>query len=186
MERRPRCCSDGGVHRQTDAVVADRSGRPDAETKPVTNVEISCPSNAGLGDRLCFCSVDIDIEASTDAEFPSEKSSSTLDNPVVVDHIEAFEKPVVGHLPLELLECPRRCLCCVCELVRKGPSERRWGRVAVVGTHDAFDRFASSRWVRASAIQLPALGSLIRSRNHRRSPSPSSLRRPNLAAWDAS
>lgn len=68
MEGRPRRCSYKRIHRQADAVVADRSRRSYLEAKPVTEVCGRGTPHVRPGDLLRDSSVDVNVEAASDTE----------------------------------------------------------------------------------------------------------------------
>jgi hypothetical protein len=71
--------------------------------KPVAEVLVCCRPKLSFGQLAVRLSIDVDVERGANANFPSEKSGRSFDDPPLIDEIEALEEAVVGDLPSQLL-----------------------------------------------------------------------------------
>lgn len=102
----PCCLSNGCYDRESNTVVSDWSGDSYVEDEPVIQINICGASQISFRDFLRVCSIHIDVETPSYSEISRKQGRCTLDNPTIVDEVEPFEKTVISHLSLELLNGP--------------------------------------------------------------------------------
>jgi len=102
----------------------------------------TAPSSTITGTcSLCLCeltgfvSVDVDIEGAPDTDVTSKESGGTLDHPPRVHEIEALQKAVIGHMALELRQCPPARLGLLSQPVGKSTAEGSRGAVRMRFAH---------------------------------------------------
>ena len=76
------------------------------ETEPVADVSCGGGTQVGFGLLVGGLAVDVDVEASADADVAGQQGSGALEDPALVGEVETFEQSVVGELALQLCQCP--------------------------------------------------------------------------------
>jgi hypothetical protein len=107
VEPHPLGSPDAGHDAETDGSLGDRLGRTHLKGHPV-DVEHGGFAYGCLRDLRRRFPVEVDVETSPHADLPSKEGSRPLQDPPVVDEVEALEDSVVRELPLELLDGPSR------------------------------------------------------------------------------
>ena len=135
----PKCCIiwEGVAHVGSECddavrVTADsiRSERP----FDGVNVEVGVLSPKGHHPSM-FSLDSFGVEAAADPEVASQQRGSALHDPAIIDEVEPFEESVVGHLSLQLSNCPPTRRRYGLDPISQRRAKRRWCRVAPRPTH---------------------------------------------------
>ncbi len=151
MERKPCRGADAAIYWKPDGVVADWCPAADLEAEPVASVVDRRPAERGLRGFSLHLQVEVNIESSAHAKVAGEKGGSSFDDPSVVSEVKPLYQPVVGDLPLQLLQGPSPLFGRFLEPVGKCPAESCRSRVSAAGAH-VFIPAAWSTCARALSI----------------------------------
>ena len=129
VEGGPLRVSHEGLHGKADTAGTCESGRGG----PISKRNQSPMSRAAglaqvrLGYIQGHVAVEINVDGPRVADVTGEQRGRAFDDPALADEVEALQQPVVGHLPLELLERPAAPGGEIPELVGESPAGGRGG-----------------------------------------------------------
>src|SRR5450432_3694159 len=107
VEGGPGRVADEGRDRKADTPSAGgRPRRANLEAEPVADVHGDRLAQLRLSHLPGCRTVDIYVDSRPDTDITRQQSRGTLHDPAAIDEVQTLEEPVVGHLPLELLEVP--------------------------------------------------------------------------------
>ena len=86
-------------------------------------VQGGCLAEVRPGNLPSHLAVEVNVESPSDANVAGEQRGRAFDDPALVDEIEALQQPILGQLPLELLERPAAPGGEIPELVGQSPAE---------------------------------------------------------------
>jgi hypothetical protein len=124
VEGSPFRISHEGLHGKADtAGICERPRSADLEAEPVAKVHSGRLAEVHLGNLSSHLTVEVNVDSPPDTDVAGEQRGRALDDPALVDKVKALQQPVVGHLALQLLECPAAPGGEIPELVGESPAE---------------------------------------------------------------
>jgi hypothetical protein len=124
VEGRPLRIPHEGLHGKADtAGICERPRSADLETEPVAKIQGGRLAEVRLGNLPSHVAVQVNVDSPPAADVAGEQRGRAFDDPALVDEVEALRQPVVGHLPLQLLERPAAPGGEIPELVCQSPAE---------------------------------------------------------------